>query len=147
MKQLKIVFGLLLVCLWMISGSTAADVSSLRGNVAVPTTDTSAVWHRYVNDKENLERDFAQQPPLVPHENDRYTINLNENKCLDCHMRRGEEEAKSVEMSQDHFVNRLGQQLDRPSGGRHFCTQCHVPQVEAQPLIGSTFQSAGLQAP
>ncbi|MCB1773593.1 MAG: nitrate reductase cytochrome c-type subunit, partial [Gammaproteobacteria bacterium] len=49
--------------------------------------------------------------------------------------------AKSVEMSEAHFTDRNGNKLEKPAGGRHFCNQCHVPQVDAPPLVGTTFQS------
>ena len=80
---------------------------------------------------------------MVPHENEKYAINLQENKCLDCHMKQeGKDKAKSVEMSESHFMDRNGKKLDRPSGARHFCTQCHVPQMDLQPLVGTSFQAA-----
>jgi cytochrome c-type protein NapB len=53
----------------------------------------------------------------------------------------GKDEAKSVEMSESHFIDRDGNKLDKPAGARHFCTQCHVPQVDAPPLVGSSFTS------
>lgn len=121
-----------------------AEVQSLRGAADVPVTLQPPELLRYKRDKENIPRTFEQQPPLVPHTNDRYTINLRENECLDCHMKEpGKDEAKSVEISDSHFLDRNGNRLDRPAGSRHFCTQCHVPQVDAQPLVGSNFQTLG----
>ena len=125
-----------------LAGHVAADLSSLRGAEAVPTTLAAPKLMRFINDKENVERTFDDQPPLTPHTNEKYTINLQTNKCLDCHMKQpGKDEAKSVEMSESHFIGRDGVKLDRLAGGRHFCTQCHVPQVDAKPLIGSNFQT------
>lgn len=139
MKQFAWVIAVTGVALLM-SGVATADLMSLRGDVSLPATNDAAVWHRYINDKENMARAFEQQPPLIPHKNQKYPINLQENKCLDCHMRRGDQDAKSVEMSEAHFVNRQGQRLDHPAGSRHFCTQCHVPQVESEPLVESSFR-------
>ena len=38
--------------------------------------------------------------------------------------------------------HREGNRLDKISGTRFFCTQCHVPQVDAKPLVTNTFQNA-----
>ena len=125
-----------------LAGQVAADLNSLRGAEAVPATLEAPKLMRFINDKENIERTFEEQPPLTPHTNEKYTINLQINKCLECHMKQpGKDEAKSVEMSESHYIGRDGVKLDRPAGGRHFCTQCHVPQIDAEPLIGSNFQS------
>ncbi len=126
-----------------LAGPGMAELNSLRGTGAVPATLDAPALMRFINDKENVERTFEEQPPLVPHRNEKYTINLTTNKCLDCHMKQdGKDEAKSVEMSESHFMDRDGNKLDRPSASRHFCTQCHVPQVDAPPLVESTFQAA-----
>lgn len=120
-----------------------ADLNSLRGATDIPVTNEAPKLVRFINDKENIARNFDEQPPLTPHDNDEYTINLRENKCLDCHMKQpGKDESKAVEMSESHFVDRNGNKLDRPSSARHFCTQCHVPQIDAEPLVGSSFKAA-----
>lgn len=131
------------LCLLLVSSPYAtAGVESLRGGESITGSIPPPEMQRYKKDKENIPRTFEQQPPLVPHLNERYTINLKENECLECHMKEpGKDEAKSVEMSESHFVDRNGNQLDRPSAARHFCTQCHVPQVDAQPLVDSDFKS------
>ena len=142
MKQSTFVIALVAVCLAGLVGQAAADLNSLRGAEALPTTAQAPKLMRFINDKENVERTFEEQPPVVPHDNEKYTISITENKCLDCHMKQpGKDEAKSVEMGESHFVNRKGEKLDKPSAARYFCTQCHVPQVDAPPLVGTTFQS------
>jgi len=133
----------MVACLVGLAGSAAADLNSLRGAEAVPVTVPAPKLTKFIKDKENVERTFEEQPPLVPHENEKYTINLQENKCLECHMKQeGKDEAKSVEMSESHFVDRNGNKLDKPAASRHFCTQCHVPQVDLPPLVGTSFQAA-----
>ncbi|MCB1801903.1 MAG: nitrate reductase cytochrome c-type subunit [Gammaproteobacteria bacterium] len=129
------------------SGLASADLTSLRGSESIPATAPAPPEFDYKKDKENIPRNFEQQPPLVPHLSEKYTVNLKENKCLECHMKQpGKDKAKSVEMSESHFIDRNGNKLDKPSAGRHFCTQCHVPQVDAEPLIGSNFQSVPFMA-
>ena len=132
----------LVSCVTGLVGQASAEVRSLRG-AEVPATVQAPELLRFIRDKENVERTFEEQPPVVPHENEKYTISLQENKCLDCHLKQeGKDEAKSVEMSESHFMDRNGNKLDKPSGARHFCTQCHVPQMDVSPLVGTNFQAA-----
>ena len=52
----------------------------------------------------------------------------------------------ATKVSVTHFRTREGQELDNISPRRYFCTQCHVPQTDAKPLVENTFQRArGLQ--
>lgn len=130
-----VVLGLIL------STHAVADLKSLRGADIQGTLDAPEIM-KFKKDKENIPRTFEQQPPLVPHLNAKYTIDLATNKCLDCHMKQpGKDKAKSVEIPESHYLDRTGNKLAKPSGSRHFCTQCHVPQIDAQPLIGSNFES------
>ncbi len=144
MKQSTFVMLLVAVCLIGVMGQAAADLKSLGGDAhSLTQTMPAPALMQFKKDKENIPRTFEEQPPLVPHTNDKYMINLTTNKCLDCHMKQeGKDEAKSVEMSESHFIGRDGKKLAKPSGGRHFCTQCHVPQVDAKPLVGTNFQAA-----
>ncbi len=142
MKRSTFFVSFLLFCLAGVTGQAVADVSSLRGVPEIPVTGEAPEMQEFINDKENIARTFKQQPPLVPHDNEKYTISLTENKCLECHMKQpGKAEAKSVEMGESHFVDRDGNKLDHPSSRRYFCNQCHVPQIDAQPLVGTTFTS------
>lgn len=142
MKLSTFIVSIVATCMLGLAGQVLADVKSLRG-MAIPSTVQAPQFEKFIKDKENVDRTFEEQPPLVPHENEKYTINLQTNKCLDCHMKQeGKDEAKSVEMSESHFVDRNGNKLAKPTGGRHFCTQCHVPQVDRAPLIGTSFQAA-----
>ncbi len=92
------------------------------------------------------ERDFVQQPPLIPHNTAGYQITKNVNKCMDCHAGQKTKETGATKVSVTHFRTREGTELDNISPRRYFCTQCHVPQTDAPPLVGNTFQRArGLQ--
>lgn len=147
MKRSTFIGSIVLVCLTGLAAQTFADLSSLRGTAAIKGAEPPPPeLEKFINDKENIARTFEQQPPLVPHDNEKYTINLKVNKCLDCHMKQpGKAEAKSVEMGESHFVDRNGNKLDRPSSARYFCNQCHVPQVDAQPLVGNDFRSVSIE--
>ena len=41
-------------------------------------------------------------------------------------------------ISVTHFMTRDGQMLADVSPRRHFCTECHVPQANARPLVENT---------
>lgn len=143
MKLSTVVQIILASCLLALASQAVADLNSLRGAQGVPVTLEAPKLLKFINDKENVERTFEEQPPLVPHKNDKYPINLTTNKCLECHMKQpGKDEAKSVEMSESHYIDRDGKKHDKPVGARHFCNQCHVPQVDAPPLVGTSFQAA-----
>lgn len=85
-------------------------------------------------------RNYPMQPPTIPHKIDNYTVNLNANKCLSCHNRTLTEQSQAPMVSVTHFMNRDGNFLAQVSPRRYFCNQCHVPQVDAKPLVGNDFQ-------
>ncbi len=143
MKRSMIFGSFWFICLVGLAVQAVADINSLRGVAEIPATEPAPELQEFIDDKENIARTFDEQPPLVPHDSEKYSITLKENKCLDCHVKQpGKAEAKSVEMSESHFIDRDGNKLDTPSSRRYFCNQCHVPQIDAEPLIGTTFRSA-----
>jgi cytochrome c-type protein NapB len=89
-----------------------------------------------------MERDFTQQPPLVSHAVDNYPVTKNFNKCMDCHSWERYREAKATKVSQTHFKTSEGQDLANISPRRYFCLQCHVPQVDAKPLVANDYERA-----
>ena len=122
------------------SGSATADVQSLRGMQGIDAESNPAVIQHWQEDKEPIERDYVQQPPLVPHAIEGYKVNLKFNKCLTCHSWANYKAAKATKISQTHFEDREGEVLANVSARRYFCTQCHVPQVDAKPLVENEFQ-------
>ena len=93
-----------------------------------------------------LPRDFVQQPPLIPHTVAGYNITANFNKCMDCHAWQKAKYSGATKVSVTHFRTRDGQELDNISPRRYFCTQCHVAQTDAKPLVENGFKRArGLQ--
>jgi cytochrome c-type protein NapB len=117
----------------------AAELRSLRG-AAVDEEDSAAPdVKRYYKDNLPFARDYLLQPPLIPHQIEGYTISINHNKCLSCHSWANYKEKGATKISQTHFENRDGTVLANVSARRYFCTQCHVPQVDARPLVDNTF--------
>jgi nitrate reductase (cytochrome), electron transfer subunit len=93
-----------------------------------------------VNSDIRQVRNWPEQPPVIPHQIDNYQIDLNVNKCLTCHSRTAVEVSQAPMVSVTHFQNREGQVLAAVTPRRFFCTQCHVPQMDVQPVIGNGFE-------
>lgn len=115
----------------------SAQVNTLRGaevNEPVSLDDV----HRNVEGR--MQRNYRQQPPLIPHKIEQYQIDLRTNQCLSCHdwTKAGERNAPTLSMT--HYLDRDGNELDTIAGTRYFCTQCHVPQADAPALVENGFK-------
>ena len=118
----------------------SADVVSLRGATDLDQESSAPELKHYQKDGEPIVRDYVQQPPLIPHKIDGYWIDYKSNKCLTCHSWANYKQAGATKISQTHFEDRDKHVLANVSARRYFCTQCHVPQVEAAPLVENTFK-------
>lgn len=116
-------------------------VQSLRGR-DVSAVEPDAGNYKQERDRPPIPRDYVQQPPLIPHVTENYQITANFNKCMDCHSWTRYKEAGATKVSLTHFKTRDGQELSNISPRRYFCTQCHVPQTDAKPLVGNNFKKA-----
>ena len=92
-----------------------------------------------VNSDVRQVRNYPDQPPLIPHKTDNYQIDRDANKCLTCHSRTAVEVSQAPMISVTHFMDREGQTLATVSPRRYFCTQCHVVQHDAKPLVTNEF--------
>ena len=115
-------------------------VDAMRGPTPILDTTQPPRLSNWVNDDNRMPRNFAQQPPVIPHRVDGYQIDKNFNKCLDCHARGKTEVSLAVPVSSTHYMNREGKVLEQVSTRRYFCMQCHVPQESSKPLIGNSFK-------
>ncbi|MET4027174.1 cytochrome c-type protein NapB [Marinobacter sp. MBR-99] len=86
-------------------------------------------------------RNYPEQPPVIPHAIRDYQVDKNFNRCLDCHSREAAVQAGAPMVSVTHFMDRHFQVRAEVTPGRYFCTQCHVPQTDAQPLVESDFKA------
>jgi len=118
----------------------AETISSLRGPHDIDQDTAAPSAKKYNKDGEPIARDYVQQPPLIPHKIKNYRINLKSNKCMSCHSWSNYREAGATKISQTHFESRDKNVLANVSARRYFCTQCHVPQVGAKPLVENDFQ-------
>jgi len=141
MKRLTM-WGLALVIGSWFAVAGAADVKSLRGSVALDAGSERPMLKQVMPDREPIPRDHVQQPPLVPHAVDGYQIDLKFNKCMSCHGWETYQKARATKISLTHFKDRDGNDMSDVSARRYFCTQCHVPQTDAQPLVENTFEPA-----
>ncbi|MCK9283470.1 MAG: nitrate reductase cytochrome c-type subunit [Rhodocyclaceae bacterium] len=116
-------------------------LQSLRG-AEIQAMDPEGDGTRNDKDRPPIPRDFVQQPPLIPHSVKGYAITKNFNKCMDCHSWTRYKETGATKVSITHFKTRDGQELDSISPRRYFCSQCHIPQSDAKPLVNNTFRRA-----
>ncbi len=122
-----------------ISQAGAEQVNSLRGTNPLDEQSKAPKSMKWQDDREPISRDYVQQPPLTPHKTKGYKINKNFNKCLTCHSWANYKEAGATKISQTHFSDRENNVLANIAPRRYFCDQCHVPQVNAKPLVENTF--------
>lgn len=85
-------------------------------------------------------RAYPDQPPVIPHSIEGYQLSVNTNRCLSCHKREFTEGSGAPMISVTHYMTREGQMLADVSPRRYFCTACHVPQAEVNPLVPNTFR-------
>ena len=134
-----VLVSLLGLSVFMPQALLAEQVSSLRGHLELDADSRVPEHKKWQKDGEPITRDYVQQPPLIPHKVAGYKINLKFNKCLTCHSWANYKESGATKISQTHFEDRDKNVLANVSARRYFCNQCHVPQVNAQPLVENTF--------
>ncbi len=122
--------------------AAAQEVQSLRGGTPIPEAPAAPDIKRQNTDAGKMQRAYRQQPPLIPHKVAGYQIDLKVNKCMRCHDWPYNTEENAPKISETHYIDRKGVALDHVARTRWFCTQCHVPQVNARALVRNTFKSA-----
>lgn len=86
-------------------------------------------------------RNYPEQPPVIPHAIRGYQVDKRFNRCLDCHSRESAPSAGAPMVSVTHFMDRNFQVRAEVTPSRYFCTQCHVPQTDAEALVESDFKA------
>lgn len=119
----------------------AGGLQSLRGETPLTDTTAAPAVRKQNTSAGRFNRAYRQQPPLIPHNIEKYQINLKVNQCMRCHDWPYNVEEGAPKISETHYVDRKGVALDRVSRTRWFCTQCHVPQANARPLVDNDFES------
>ena len=135
--------GLLVAGIGAIAPAGAQQLQTLRGNVGLEDLNSAPEVTKQLLPADGMfSRAYRQQPPLIPHRVEGYQITKAQNQCLTCHDWPANIKAGASKPPESHYVDRDGNQLDRVSSARYFCTQCHVPQVEARSLVTNTFKNA-----
>ena len=122
-------------------------VDAMRGATPILEATQPPRLSNWVNDDNRMPRNFAQQPPVIPHRVDGYQIDKNFNKCLDCHARGKTELSQAIPVSATHYIDRAGKVLPQISTRRYFCMQCHIPQEPVRPLVGNSFEGIAVPTP
>lgn len=111
----------------------------MRGPVAIEQTTQPPPIANPDNSDVRRMRNYAMQPPVVPHKIEGYQIDKNANRCMMCHARTRTEQSQAPMISVTHFMDRDGNFLAELSPRRYFCLQCHVPQADLKPLLDNQF--------
>lgn len=119
---------------------TAQELTGLRGTAPLLEEPVPPPLPRELNDDRRQARDWPEQPPVIPHTISGYQITTNANRCLSCHGRQFTAQSQAPMISVTHFMDRDGQILAAVSPRRYFCTQCHVPQTEVEPVVENRFE-------
>ncbi|EIJ43221.1 nitrate reductase cytochrome c-type subunit [Beggiatoa alba B18LD] len=136
-----------LLTLWLLSinsyaveTTTSLSLNDLGGIQNIEESVSQPQLYKWAPDSSPLPRDYVQQPPLIPHQIESYQITLKFNKCLTCHSFQNSKQSGATKISITHFRDRDGVELDNVAPRRYFCTQCHVPQTDAKPLVENVFK-------
>ncbi|WP_037213475.1 nitrate reductase cytochrome c-type subunit [Rhizobium sp. YR295] len=116
------------------------NIPQLEGPTHAMETGAAAVLPKWVTDDQRKMRAYPDQPPIIPHSIDGYELSVNANRCLSCHKREFTQDSGAPMISVTHYMTRDGQMIADVSPRRYFCTACHVPQADVQPLVPSTFK-------
>ena len=118
----------------------AEQVASLRGSHDITATSVKPEKKKLISESGGFERSYKLQPPLIPHKVHKYRITLKNNDCLKCHDKKHHKREHAPMVGKSHFIARDGTHLTHVSSRRWFCTQCHAPQLNAQPLVQNEFE-------
>jgi len=142
-KSQLLIAGLLGIAIGILPITSAADaVQPLRGDASIPSTTSPPQLPRQKIQEGSFSRAWEEQPPLIPHRMEKYQIDVKVNQCLSCHDRTKHEQSGATEISDAHYRNRDGKELEQIARGRWFCNQCHIPQSDISPTVENTFRGA-----
>jgi len=132
---------LFLAALLALAGNAFSQevVKPIRGPVPIPEANPADTYRMERHDR-LLRRSHKWQPPIIPHNIKGYQITKNVNTCMTCHSSKASKESGATPVGKSHYLDRDGKQLMTVSARRYFCLQCHVPQFDAEPLVGNNFK-------
>ena len=121
--------------------SEGSKVASLRGDHELDKPAKAIEKKKQKKVSGSIERNWALQPPSIPHDIAKERVTLKGNTCMRCHSAANHKKEKAPAISKTHYLTRDKKVLDKLSSRRYFCNQCHVPQADVKPLVENTFES------
>ena len=122
-----------------VTAAVAQMAAKLTGNVPPMEAGPADPMPSWIVDDVRKMRAYPDQPPVIPHSIEGYQLSVNTNRCLSCHKREFTQASGAPMISVTHYMTREGQMLADVSPRRYFCTACHVPQADTQPLVKNDF--------
>ena len=141
-KSLKALAVLAALALAPLAQAQDKVVQPIRGATPIPETNPADIYRMERHDRA-IPRSHPWQPPIIPHHVKGYQITKNVNTCMVCHSRKAALNSGATPVGKSHYVDREGRDQPNISTRRYFCLQCHVPQFDADPLVGNTYQGPG----
>jgi len=132
--------GLGVVATLFLTLVSADEIATLRNGIAIDEQAAPAAMPKTIDSAIRAARNYPMQPPTIPHDTRGYELNLRVNKCMSCHARVRTEESQAPMISVTHYMDGDGNFLAELTPRRYFCTQCHVNQTTARPLVKNTFE-------
>lgn len=140
MKKFAFLLALLLPLSVLAQAQAPRALDNMRGPTPLAETTRPAPMVNPDNSDVKRVRNYAMQPPVIPHKIEGYQIDKSANRCMMCHARTRTQESQAPMISVTHFQNRDGNFLAELSPRRYFCLQCHVPQANLEPLVPNQFK-------
>ena len=140
MKKLIVTVAMMMAMMLALpSMANTGGVDSLRGERDLEKGAKQFDQKKQLKKSGGFDRNYKLQPPLIPHSIEKDTITLRGNTCMKCHSEKNYKKEKAPKIGESHYKDRDGKMLKKVSARRHFCNQCHVPQVDAKPLVRNDF--------
>lgn len=155
MKTKAVIIGLTMALAGL--SSCAIAPSKVESNMGlsqtsvfdVPTPDTVAYSEIAPGTSVILPRAYAGAPPQIPHNIQGFKpVTAQQNACVSCHdnpaLRGQKVKGVPTAIPESHYTdqrNQPGVVGNKLVGGRYICTQCHVPQANAMPLVENSFKT------
>ncbi|CRG50226.1 nitrate reductase cytochrome c-type subunit [Yersinia wautersii] len=132
----------LLAILMVMGGVNAASNVEMDLTQSPEVSGTAEGKVKMPKQQKRMALNYVNQPPMIPHSVDGYQVSKNTNRCLQCHGVEHYITTGAPRVSSSHFYDRDGKVSSEVSPRRYFCLQCHVPQTDAAPIVGNSFQPA-----
>ncbi|EKT4486171.1 nitrate reductase cytochrome c-type subunit [Shewanella algae] len=132
-------FAALLTALSVNAAGVPEDKVATLRQAPLNSQPTPPVMQKVRNTDIKQTRNYPMQPPVIPHKIDGYQLDLKVNKCMSCHARSRTGESQAPMVSVTHYMDRDNNFLAELSPRRYFCTQCHVPQLDARLMVENDF--------